>query len=240
MATNRYAMHLFYTRHNYWYYQPPDDQTKWHPEFDEKRLGHVWSSDFVSWHAPCRPSSPCTPCNDIADTCALEVRPGMFDEFHVWAPTIVHPPGPTYYMFYTGVQKDLSGRENQRIGVARSTDLDNWTQADAPVLSVPQIPWANTNPSHTFGGSQQLRDPFVMEYPIGSGQYIMYFVSVDSRTDTLEDMAVGAARSTDLLNWDPLARPFAATERPTFQGHTHIVESDQPGAVVECRAGASG
>jgi len=222
-ATNRYALHLFYTRQNYWYYQPPDSQVKWHPELDAKNLGHVWTSDFVSWHGP----AP----GDKADTTQIKARTGKFDEFHVWAPTIIKKSNgdPTYYMFYTGVSHEQIGpnafRDNQRIGVATSTNLNTWTQVDTVVLSAPQVPWVKTNPASYTNGSQQLRDPFVMEYPVSSGNYIMYFVAVDSLTGTAEDMAVGAATSTDLRTWHPLPRPFAATERPTFQGHTHFVES---------------
>ena len=126
-------------------------------------------------------------------------------------------------MFYTGVGTD-GGKAHQRIGMATSGDLITWTQSDNPVLTAPEIQWVKKNPL-TYGGSQQLRDPFVMEFPVGSGNYIMYFVAVDSLTGSAEDMAVGAATSTDLIHWSALAKPFAATERPTFQGHTHVVES---------------
>ncbi len=210
-TTNRYALHLFYIRHSL--YTLPDDSK-------ERNIGHAWSSDFVSWHGPAAGDKP--------DTTALVVRPGMFDALHVWAPTIVHPPGPTFYMFYTGVGHEQIApgvfRNHQRIGVATSTDLNTWTPADTVVLSAPQIPWVKKNPV-TYGGSQQLRDPFVMEYPVGSGNYIMYFAAVDSLTGSAEDMAIGAAKSSDLRNWIPLPLPFAATERSTFQGHTHVVES---------------
>ena len=207
-ATNRYALHLFYIRHSY-YTMPADS--------NERNLGHAWSSDFVSWHGPAAGDKP--------DTTVLscKLRTGKFDARHVWAPTVVHPPGPTFYMFYTGVGTD-GGKEHQRIGVATSTDLNAWTPNNNPVLTAPEIPWAKKNPL-TYNSSQQLRDPFVMEYPVGSGNWIMYFVTVDSLTRAAEDMAVGAAISTDLIHWSSLAAPFAATERSTFQGHTHFVES---------------
>jgi hypothetical protein len=185
---------------------------------NERNIGHAWSSDFVSWHGPA--------VGDKPDTVALTSagRSGKFDALHVWAPTIVHPPGPTFYMFYAGVGTD-GGKQHQRIGVATSTDLSAWTPADTVVLSAPQVPWVKKNPSVHYGGSQQLRDPFVMEDPTTPGRWLMYFVAVDSLTGAAEDMAVGAATSTDLRSWTPLPKPFAATERPTFQGSTHVVES---------------
>jgi hypothetical protein len=78
----------------------------------------------------------------------------------------------------------------------------------------------------TYSGNQQLRDPYVIEYPAHSGHYVMYFVSVDSlNASSTEAMAVGAATSTDLIHWSALPKPFAGTELRTFQGPTLIVES---------------
>lgn len=214
-STNRYALHLFYIRHNYWYYPPPPAVQ--HPELDEKNIGHIWTTDFNSWYGPGGLNKP--------DTVALTVRSGKFDAFHVWAPTIVQR-GPTFWMFYTGVSNEQVQpgvfRQHQRIGRATSTDLITWTPADGPVLTAPQIPWASKNPL-AYGGSQQLRDPFVMEDPVNPGQWLMYFVAVDSIR--APKMAVGVAKSTDLLTWQALQDPFSSTERPTFQGATNVVES---------------
>lgn len=150
---------------------------------------------------------------------ALTVRPGKFDEFHVWAPTIVQR-GPTFWMFYTGV-RDESGRRHQRIGVATSTDLNTWTPADDPVLTSPDVPWAKKNPVVYDG--QQLRDPFVMEDPVNSGKWLMYFVAVDSLSGS--KMAVGVARSADLVHWTADPDSLGSTQKSTFQGATTIVES---------------
>ena len=106
-TTNRYALHLFYIRRSY-YDMPADSNTK--------NIGHIWTSDFSDWHGP-------TP-EDKPDTVALHVRPGKFDELHVWAPSIVQL-GLTYHMFYAGVRTE-NGRNNQRIGVATSTNLNDW------------------------------------------------------------------------------------------------------------------
>jgi hypothetical protein len=217
-ATHRYALHLFYIRHNYWY-DAYYDQNGYHPaqpDLNEKNIGHVWISDstFTSWHGPAPGDKP--------DTVALRSRAGKFDELHVWAPTIVRR-GPTFYVFYTGVRNE-GGRMNQRIGVATTTDLDSLTPADAPVLTAPEIPWSKKDPSGSpYFGAQQLRDPFVMEYPVGSGHWLMYFVAEDSLR--APKMAVGVATSNDLVTWAVLNDPFSSTERPTFQGATNVVES---------------
>jgi predicted GH43/DUF377 family glycosyl hydrolase len=205
-SSNRYALHLFYIRHSY--YNIPEDD-------NEKNIGHAWTTDFNAWHGP-------TP-EDKPDTVALTVRQGKFDELHVWAPSIVQL-GPKFYMFYTGVRNE-QGKRHQRIGVATSYDLDTWTPADTVVLSAPDVPWARKDPPDPYFGAQQLRDAFVMEDPVHPGQYLMYFVAVDSSLLTAPKMAVGAARSSDLLHWTAFEKPFSGTEKPTFLGGTNAVES---------------
>jgi len=204
-SSNRYALHLFYIRHSYW--NISDDA-------NERNLGHTWTTDFDSWEGPGGLNKP--------DTVALTVRPGKFDELHVWAPTIVQY-GPTFHMFYTGVKKDNNGRAHQRIGVATSTDLLTWTPEDAVVLSAPDVSWASKDPLD-YGHAQQLRDPFVIEDPTSTKlQWLMYFVAVDSLR--APKMAVGVARSSDLRTWVADAVPLLSTERSTSQGATTIVES---------------
>ncbi len=222
-ASGRYGLHVFYIRHNYWYYPPfTPGQPGGTPDLDEKRLGHAWTSDFTTWHGPAFLDRP--------DTLALKVRPGTFDELHVFAPSIVRV-GPVYHMFYTGVRKEnmpgvVGQRDNQRIGVATSTDLNTWTQEDAPVLTVADVPWSMRNPPATQQSGQQLRDPYVMEDPTQPGQWLMFFVSVDSvNSPSFTRMAVGVAKSTDLRHWTATSRPFVSTERPTALTDARTIES---------------
>jgi len=206
-SSNRFALHLFYIRHSYWYTSAQND-------LNEKNIGHIWTTDFNSWYGPCGLNCP--------DTVALTVRPNKFDELHVCAPTIVQR-GPTFWMFYTGVRNE-GGRQHQRIGAATSTDLNNWTPSDDPVLTAPQVQWASKNPPSPYLGAQQLRDPFVMEDPVNPRQWLMYFVAVDSLT--APRMAVGVARSFgDFATWTADQFPLRSTEQPTFQGATNVVES---------------
>lgn len=200
-STNRYALHLFYIRHSL-YVMPADA--------NEKNIGHTWTTDFNSWHP------------NPTDTTALTVRPGKFDDLHVWAPTIVQH-GPTFYMFYTGVRNE-SGKRHQRMGVATSTDLNTWTPSDNVALTAPDVPWAEKDPEGVpYFGAQQLRDPFVMADPVNPGQWLMYFVAVDSTR--APQMAVGVARSPDLLTWTADEFPLRSTQKPTFLGATDVVES---------------
>lgn len=234
-TTHRYGLHLFYIRHNYWYDEFYDQYGNHHlpqPDLNEQNIGHVKVLNFDPWQS------------SATDTAAISTvnRTNKFDALHVWAPTIVHPAGPTFHMFYTGVRADQSGRQNQSIGVAISTSLDSWAQQDSVQLSVADIPWALKNPRwYPYNGSKQLRDPFVMEDPTHAGQWLMYFVSLDSlsmtftvKTDTttgLPDttanmrMAVGLAKSMDLRHWTALPKPFGGTEKPTSMSGAAVVES---------------
>ena len=89
----------------------------------------------------------------------LPVRPGKWDNLHVWAPHIVEQDG-VFYMFYTGVTW-VPGVYNryQRMGVATSTDLETWNRLDEPVFSCENVPWAYCDP---LNGNTALRDAFVI------------------------------------------------------------------------------
>jgi hypothetical protein len=205
-ALRGYTIHLFQIRKNMWYSAEQND-------LNEKNIGHIWTTDFHSWYGPGGLNRP--------DTTAVLVRPGRFDELHVWAPSIVRT-GPIFHMFCTGVRNE-SGRRNQRIGVATSTDLMTWTQEDAVVLTAPNIPWVEKVPA---AGGQQLRDPFVMEDPINPGRWLMYFAALDScDVPCAPKMAVGVAWSTDLREWHAMPNPFVSTQEPTVEGETNVVES---------------
>lgn len=210
---DHFALHLFYIRHNYWY----DDTTATgpFPDLNEKNIGHIWTSDFDGWYGPAGENEP--------DTVALAVRSNNFDALHVWAPTIVQR-GPVFWMFYTGVSSDFpDGPQHQRIGVATSTDLITWTP-DTLVLTCPMIHWAKRDPSgFPYFHAQQLRDPFVMEDPVHPGQWLMYFVAVDS--SLAPRMAVGVARSADLRTWVPDEHPLRGTQDSTSAGLPDRVES---------------
>ena len=175
--------HLFYIRHDT---SLPDAQT-------EKDFGHATSYDMYAW---------------TQQPTVLPVRDTSWDNFHVWAPSIVLLDG-VYYMFYTGVTQrpDIFATE-QRIGVATSTDLMTWNRLDEPIYSCRDVPWAwcdTLNPSNGF------RDPFIMPDPANPGHWLMYY-STFPLTDT-GGMIVGVASSSgDLTHWTDL-EPLWITNR---------------------------
>jgi beta-fructofuranosidase len=175
----------------------------------EKNLGHAWSTDLQTWHWSQLPR----------DTSVLDVRDGTWDDYHVWAPSIVAKDG-AFHMFYTGVKLADDGKQHQQIGVATSLDLDNWTRPSQPVLSVVDVPWASKDPP---ADGQQLRDPFVMPDPERPGAWLMYFVAVDSANAPA--MAVGNARSNgDFSDWTPEQHPLRCTDSVATRG-AHRAES---------------
>lgn len=193
--------HLFYTRQH----MTPNytDAT------NTRSLGHAISTDahLSAW--------------TVVDRAAIQVRDGRaFDNLHVWAPSIV-ADADTFYMFYTGVQLDtvatvpsLVTTQIQRIGLATSTDLDTWTQEPEPLLSAKQLPWTYQDSTALGNGGVgwQLRDPFVMRDPAHAGEWLMYYVAIDS---TLGKFVVGEATTAggNLRAWkdvQPLRRTSAA------------------------------
>jgi hypothetical protein len=182
--------HVFYIRH----YQDAPGSTTYHdnPDWNERNLGHVTSTDLQTW--------------TVAARNVLQV-PGTWDTKHVWAPHIVKKPNDiTYYLFYTGVDAN----DNQKMGVATSTDLINWTRPTTPILSASDISWADPNPPYPYNGQQQFRDPFVMQDPNNSGQWLMYYTTVAQAITP--GMVVGVAKSPtgNFNTWQDL-RPLWKT-----------------------------
>jgi hypothetical protein len=178
------VFHLFYTRGSS---SAPFDST-W------RDLGHATSTDLIQW---------------TEQPPVLPFRPSKWDNFQVWAPQVMLQ-GATYYMFYTGVTHGPPVYDHdQRIGLATSTDLFNWTRLDQPVFECAAVPWANCIPSQPGGGD--CRDPFVVADPDSIGHWLMYYTTRPSAAPA--DFIVGLARSRgDLTQWfdgGPMWNTFA-------------------------------
>jgi hypothetical protein len=179
------VFHLFYMRRD----KVADD------ELTEKEFGHATSTDLVHW----------TELDPI-----LHVQPTWWDSSHVWAPTILKRDD-TWYLYYAGVGNvPYPWPWQQRIGVATSTDLVNWTHYDEPVFTSHQVPWTLAD-STQFDGSQ-LRDPFVMEDPDSAGQWLMVYVTVpdSARGQLIVGMARGDGGLAPWTDWGPLWSTDAA------------------------------
>lgn len=184
--------HLFYIRHAI--NAVNDDST----EID---FGHAVSQDLMTW----------TQRDPI-----LHVRSGNWDDVHVWSPSVIWQHG-IYYLFYTGVSNvPYPNSWYQRIGVATSDDLENWTRYDTPVFSGNQAPWVLADSSR-FEGCQ-FRDPFVMEDPGQTDHWLMYYCAAPKAAPS--QLISGIARNaTGLSAWQDL-KPLWNTDAAHYQGYT--------------------
>lgn len=181
--------HLFYTRQ---YMTPNYDDNS-----NTRAIGHAISSDRAlgAW--------------TVVDRAAIAARSGhLWDNLHVWAPSIVRQNG-TWYMFYAGVEYDtvatqpqLVTTQIQRIGLATSTDLYTWKQDLQPVLFNKKVPWTYQDSTAIGNGGVgwQFRDPEVVPDPDHPGEWLMYYVTIDSM---LTKFVIGVATTVggDLRQW---------------------------------------
>ena len=151
----------------------------------EKAFVHATTNDFVTWTRHER----------------IELKDPSWSGTNVWAPHVFEEAG-TYYMFYTGVEwsSETGGTSMnfQRIGLATSTDLFDWTLYNGNGL-VLDGPWHDQYDWSVFGTPNEswkndCRDPFV--YHDGD-EYVM----LNSIRTPSGQMAIALAKSTDLLNW---------------------------------------
>jgi len=168
----------------------------------EVTFGHAWSSDLVNW----------TTDKNAFHTLA------RWDAQHVWAPSIILQ-GTTYYMFYTGV--GLDGRE--RIGVATTSYLDTtntvWQRDSAEVFDPVRnsVQWAKK------AAGRACRDPWVTEYPAGSGAYAMLYVVQDSiAANSKQVVGLASCPSGNLRAWQDAGRYWSTVNDALYWGATRI------------------
>ncbi len=171
-AGNNYAFHVFYIR-----------SVRAHLATSEKDFGHAVSvlGDLNHWI--------------VLNRNVLHVAPTGWESNHVWAPSIVRQ-GPFYKMLYAGVDAN----DDQRIGLASSTNLNTWTRGTEAVYTVSSVGWADHVQRPTWP-SINLRDPCVIPDPDVAGHWLMFYVTVHGNLSPSQ-MVVGVAGSDgDLAQW---------------------------------------
>lgn len=202
--------HIIYIRHNAW--ERNHGGLPVPESVNEVEFGHQWTSNWIDWNG----TYP-------RDTTVLKVTGTTWDNYHVWAPTVIQH-GLSFYMYYTGVHFEAPNRSTQGICLARSTDLDNWTREATPVWTCDSVgTWADhAQVGSPYFGNVQFRDPFVMPDPSHSGKWLMYYTTI--LNGYYPNMVVGVATTTDTLGgrWRDVG-PIVATD--AFHTTDPLVES---------------
>jgi hypothetical protein len=123
-------------------------------------------------------------------------------------------------MFYTGVTREPGVYAlYQRLGMATSPDLSEWTRVPDPLFACTQVPWVYCDSSASLGGD--FRDPFLMPDPASLGDWLLYYAT---RANEQQDgMILGLARAGgDLMTWRD-EKPMWNTD--VFHSFSHQIES---------------
>ena len=124
---------------------------------------------------------------------------GAWDDGQIWAPSVVEKEG-TYYLYYAGTH----GQE-QKIGLATSTDLFTWTKYNGganPVVDCSTYSWEYWHPEL---GLAMCRDPYVT-WDETEHQWVM-FISGQGTEDGSQapfipnPAKIGISTSPDLITW---------------------------------------
>lgn len=156
-------------------------------------FGHASTSDFFDWQ--------------VHDPVML-VRPGTWEEGHVWAPFILKDKDE-YVMAYTGLNRHLS----QDIGLASSADLFEWRRWDSnPISPCKNVEWSAWWPDEICS----CRDPHILRH--GGRVWMIYTANTKAGASCL------AMTSTeDFKRWKDhgpiLVGPASGYEAHLWGGH---------------------
>ncbi|MBI5467233.1 MAG: family 43 glycosylhydrolase, partial [Candidatus Kerfeldbacteria bacterium] len=123
-----------------------------------------------------------------------------WDSYDIWAPSIVERDG-TYYMYYTGVQKNGSNTLVQKIGLATSTDLYTWTKSGSnPVVDCSTFTWGVYYNTADSGDGAACRDANVTWDP-NEHQWVMSLSTRRTGSTPANIMTIALATSENLTSW---------------------------------------
>ncbi|MBD2776136.1 hypothetical protein [Iningainema tapete] len=139
---------------------------------------------------------------DVNEPALQRREANVWDNHVIWTGSILHNDG-LYYLFYTGKRKEdllvetpQERRTPQNIGIATSSDLENWTRTAAS-LEKPVIP--NPGIDSEFDGSNW-RDPYVIKDDI-NGQYYAFICARPKDSAPDAGGVVAVATSSNLSDW---------------------------------------
>jgi len=169
------------------------------PDFNRRNIsnisiGHAVSDDFINW-----------------EQLPTALKPGGVDEWdndNLWSGCVAKKDD-TYYLFYTGKNKNPEINNIQKIGVATSKDLNTWNKHDKnPLIEADNKHYYMDNNKNELGNIGAWRDPFVFKDPTSEKRYMT--ISARDNTKGGEYSAcVALAQSDDMINWDVLPPIFS-------------------------------
>lgn len=163
--------------------------TDWSSPGSEEFFSHFVSLDLQDWRF-------------MGHVLGIHRNPEAWNQSKVWAPHVLRH-GDTYYMFYTGVR--LDNRHVESIGLATSRDLYSWREhGKNPVWECPD--WGAGHAT-----LRPCRDPMVFRDE-KAGRWVMYYTTCFDNDP--QRHAVGAAVSSDLLNWRDAGLVIRAEIKP--------------------------
>ncbi|MEZ4388267.1 MAG: hypothetical protein R3D98_11970 [Candidatus Krumholzibacteriia bacterium] len=191
---------FIWTGESYHLFHITDPATGWTSRNGELSIGHASTPGLGEWTTH--------PCIDLLTDAA-----GWSPSF-TWAPHVIkNDADGLYYMFYTGVKWATGApidAAEQRIGLARSSDLMTWTPYDVNgedglILDGPdheEFPWsAFDTDGVSLPWEYDCRDPFIFDRgsSVTTDRYVM-LASIRLAPDATS-MAIAYATSDDLVSW---------------------------------------
>jgi beta-fructofuranosidase len=189
------------TRHHVFYLQAPRSLGRSELRHHSASIGHAVSSDLRTW--------------EVLPDALHPGSAGSWDDLATWTGSVVEHAG-RWHMLYTGINSSERGLI-QRIGLATSDDLINWTKHPAnPVLEADSRWYELLDLSRWR--DQSWRDPWLFTDP-GDGTVACLITARSPDGDPDGAGVVARARSSDLVHWDvlpPVTEPgeFAQVECP--------------------------
>lgn len=166
--------HTFFEYDGYFYFASIASSTQ--SDFHEKAFAYARTSDFCSWENK---------------GFILKIgAEGSADEFRIWAPYVIQE-GDTYYLFYTGVNRNIA----QSIMLATSTNpADPLSWQKQGVVFRPNHEGMVYDGEETWSDN---RDPMILKY---EGYYYLFYTGLD-----VDGGIVGVAKASSLSGvWEDL------------------------------------
>ncbi|MDO5035170.1 MAG: glycosyl hydrolase family 32 [Actinomycetaceae bacterium] len=154
-------------------------------------VGHAVSEDLREWR-------------EVRDALVASDAPA-FDDYTTWTGSIVKDEQGLWRMFYTGTTREENATV-QRIGVATSSDLYEWTKCDTEALNEADPRWYEKFDGKNWP-DEAWRDPWVFSH---GGKWHMLITARANTGDVDNRGVIGYATSQDLENWEvqpPLSEP---------------------------------